>query len=177
MARVPFVPEDLAEPKAVVDAVRARRGGVLLDLDRLLLNSPTFAQGWNSHLKAVRTELLVPPILRELAICTVAVLNKAEYEFVSHLPNFYAAGATDAQVEALRDVDASLRNEQVFNATERATIALAKEMTLGVKVSDETFNRIATLLGDTRHVVELVGTIATYNMVSRFLVALELHPE
>ena len=64
--------------------------------------------------------------------------NQAEYEFVSHLPNFYAAGATDAQVEALRNVEASLVNEQVFSEVERATIRLAKEMTLGVKVGDET---------------------------------------
>jgi hypothetical protein len=81
VARIPFVPLDLTEPKEIVDAVRARRGGKLLELDRLLLHSPTFTQGCNAHLKAVRTQLTVPANLRELAICTVAVLNGAEYEF------------------------------------------------------------------------------------------------
>jgi alkylhydroperoxidase family enzyme len=32
-------------------------------------------------------------------------------------------------------------------------------------------------LPDDRHVVEIVGVIATYNMVSRFLVALGVEPE
>jgi alkylhydroperoxidase family enzyme len=177
MPRVPFVPADLAEPKEVVDAVRARRGGTLLELDRLLLHSPMFTQGWNAHLNAVRTQLSVHPILLELAICTVAVLNGAEYEFVIHAPIFAEAGGTPEQVAAIRDVEAALRNEQVFSAAQRATIRLALEMTRNVKVGDATFDTLAKALGNTRQVVELVGTIASYNMVSRFLVALDLHPD
>jgi alkylhydroperoxidase family enzyme len=177
MTRVAFVASDLAEPKDVVDAVRARRGGSLLELDRLLLHSPAFTQGWNAHLKAVRTQLSVKPMLRELAICTVAVLNGAEYEFVSHQPNFTEAGGTPAQSAALRDVEAALLDERLFDTAQRATIRLAMEMTRNVKVSDSTFKTIAQALGDDRHVVELIGTIATYNMVSRFLVALDLHPD
>jgi len=38
-----MVPLDLAEPKAVVDAIRLRRGGELYNLDRVLLNSPVLA--------------------------------------------------------------------------------------------------------------------------------------
>lgn len=177
MTRIPLLAADLAEPKEVVDAVRARRGGGLLELDRLLLHSPTLAQGWNAHLKAVRTQLTVPAHLRELAICTIAVLNGAEYEFVSHLPDFMQAGGSAEQIAAIRDVEAALRDEQVFSTAERATIHLAQEMTRNVKVCDATFDALAAALDNTRQVVELVGIIATYNMVSRFLVALELHPD
>ena len=166
----------LAEPADIVDAVRARRGGTLLELDRLLLNSPPFTQGWNAHLKAVRTQLAVDPLLRELAICAVAVLNEAEYEYVSHMPYFEESGGSTAQAEAIRDVDAAIANTVLFDEGQRATLRLAKEMTRDVKVRDATFEAVASALGDTRAVVELVGTIATYNMVSRFLVALELHP-
>jgi alkylhydroperoxidase family enzyme len=38
------------------------------------------------------------------------------------------------------------------------------------------FAAVHAALGD-RQTVELVGTIATYNMVSRFLVALRITPE
>lgn len=176
MARIPFVPLDLAEPKDIVDAVRARRGGPLLELDRLLLHSAPFTRGWNAHLKAVRTQLTVPANLRELAICTVAVLNGAEYEFVTHLPNFAQAGGTKEQVAAIRDVQASMVNAQLFDAAERATIRLAYEMTRNIKVEDAAFDAIAQMLSH-EHLVELIGTIATYNMVSRFLIAFELHPE
>ena len=43
MPRLPYVPLDIAEPKEVVAAVRARRGGTLLNLDRILLHSPPVA--------------------------------------------------------------------------------------------------------------------------------------
>lgn len=86
---IPYVPEDLAEPKEIVDAVRKRRGGKLMNLDRMLLHSPVFAQGWNTFMGAVRTELQVPWKLREIAMCVVAVCNEAWYEvglIVEYIP-------------------------------------------------------------------------------------------
>jgi len=47
MPHVPYLPADLAEPKDIVDSVRARRGGHLTHLDRMLLHSPQLAAGWN----------------------------------------------------------------------------------------------------------------------------------
>jgi alkylhydroperoxidase family enzyme len=64
-----------------------------------------------------------------------------------------------------------------FDATERAVLQLALEMTRHVRVSDATFEGVRAALGDERQVVELVGVIATYNMVSRFLVALDIDLE
>lgn len=176
MARVPYVPEDLAEPQAIVDAVRARRGGGLLELDRLLLHSPALTQGWNVYLKAVRTELAIDPKLRELAICAVASINSAGYEFESHLPFFLRAGGTDDQARCLRTMDSALGDRRLFDETEHAVLQLTFEMTRNVNVEQATFDRVAKTLGNTQAVVELVATIATYNMVSRFLVALDLHP-
>lgn len=176
MARVPFVPIDLAEPKALVEAVRARRGGQLSELDRLLLHSPPLTEGWNFYLGQVRQRLCIDPKLRELAMCAVAVVNKAEYEYAGHLPEFVKAGGTQEQGKAIRDIQAAIKNERLFNEVERATLRLTYEMTEHVQVSDETFKAVAKALGSTRALVELVGIIATYNMVSRFLVAFDLHP-
>jgi alkylhydroperoxidase family enzyme len=94
MPRVPYLPADLREPAEIVDAVRARRGGHLLNLDRMLLHSPALAAGWNTFLGAVRESLVVDRRLRELAMCTVAVLNGAEYEYTQHAPLYIAAGAS-----------------------------------------------------------------------------------
>jgi alkylhydroperoxidase family enzyme len=49
-------------------------------------------------------------------------------------------------------------------------------MTRGVAVADGTFDAVHAVLGD-RRTVELVGVVAAYNMVSRFLVALDITPE
>jgi alkylhydroperoxidase family enzyme len=164
------------EPKALVDAVRARRGGELLELDRLLLHSPALTEGWNFHLNQVRTKLGVDAKVRELAMCTVAVVNKAEYEFKAHLPLFIKAGGSEEQGRALRNPEAAMNDRRLFNELERAALALTYEMTGHVKVSDATFAAARKALGSDRLLVELVGVVATYNMVSRFLVAFELHP-
>ena len=169
---IPYKPDDdQAGPKEVVDAIRARRpGGKLLNLDRILLHSPAFAKGWNGLFGAIRGQLAVPPKLRELAIMAVGALNQADYEWVQHEPEFLKAGGTQAQLAALKNVPSALKNDKLFDEPERATLALTLEMTRSIKVSDATHKRVRGLL-PLDQVVELIGTIAGYNMASRFLVA------
>ena len=131
----------------------------------MLLHSPPFAQGWNALLGAVRRNLELSPRVRELAICAVARLNDAGYEWYQHAPEFLDAGGPQGQLDALDDVDAAARNAALFDEAERAALELTIEMTRGVKVSDATLERAHRLFGD-RQLTELVGTIATYNMVS-----------
>lgn len=176
MARIPYVPADISEPRAIVDAVRARRGGSLLNLDRMLLHSPELAMGWNGYLGAVRNRLELSPKLRELAMCVVAVINGAEYEFIHHAPVFLEAGGTQDQVDAMRDPDRAAANAALFDDTERAALAVAIAMTRTVRVEDPTMDALKAQLGE-RHLVEFVATVAAYNMVSRFLVALGVEPE
>ena len=82
-------------------AILQRRGGQLLNLDRALLWSEPLARGWNVYLKAVRTELPTSRMLRELGICTLALLTGALYEYKHHAPDFIAAGGTQSQLDAL----------------------------------------------------------------------------
>jgi alkylhydroperoxidase family enzyme len=177
MPRIPYQPADIDEPEELVDSIRARRGGRLLNLDRMLLHSPPFAKGWNELLREVRSGLSLAPGLRELAICMVAVLNGAEYEFHHHAPEFIKAGGSPAQVEALRNIEIAAIDASNFDIAELAVIQLTLEMTRGVYVSDKTFASMRNALPDDQSLVELLGVIATYNMVSRFLVALEVQPE
>ncbi|NVO08195.1 MAG: carboxymuconolactone decarboxylase family protein, partial [Rhodoferax sp.] len=155
--RIPVVPDAQLGPAAVVDAIRKRRGGTLLNLDRMLLNSPAFAVGWNGFLGAVRNSLTLDPRLRELAICAVAVLNCADYEMLQHAPEFCQAGGSVAQLERLVDYDAALRDETRFNEAERAVLQLTLEMTRNVQVSDACFARVQQALGSPQAQVELVG--------------------
>lgn len=173
---VPYVPADLAEPADLVGAIRARRGGHLINLDRMLLNSVPYARGWNAFLGEVRRNLSLSPKLREIAMCGVAVLNGAEYEFFHHAPELIAAGGTQAQVDALRGIDDLAADLSMFSAVERDAIQLTIQMTRDIQVSEHLMKRLNEALGSTQ-VVELVGTIAAYNMVSRFLIALGVEPE
>ncbi len=177
MPRIPYVPTDIAEPREIVDAVRKRRGGTLLPLDRMLLHSPPLAAGWNAYLGAVRTQLSLDARPRELAICAVAAFNGAEFEFAHHAPLLLKAGATQAQVDELRELARAASNDALFDASERAVLQLTLEMTRDVAVDDATFAAANHAVGGPQKAVELVATIAAYNMVSRFLVALDVQPE
>ena len=175
--RIPPVPDALLGPVEVVETIRKRRGGTLLNLDRMLLNSPAYAVGWNTFLGAVRNGLSLDAQLRELAICAVAVINRAGYEWLQHAPEFLATGGTQAQLDALRNVDSALQDAVLFTEAERAVIDFSIQMTRHVQVSDACFARVGKALGAPQQQVELAGVIAAYNMVSRFLEALQVTPE
>lgn len=176
MPRLPYITDRQAGDTALVAAIRQRRGGDLLNLDRLLLYSPAFAQGWNALLGAVRTQLSVAPKLRELAMCVVAVLNGAEYEYVHHAPEFVRAGGREEQIAAVHRMCSHEIDATLFDEIENATIALSAQMTKSIEVDDASFETLRRHLGDAA-TVELVGVVAAYNMVSRFLVALRIEPE
>ena len=172
------------QPTDLVDAIKARRGGDLINLDKALLWSEPLARGWNVYLKAVRTELPTSRMLRELAICTVAKLTGAAYEYHHHAPDFLAAGGTQAQLDGLdvfttAFVQPNSTVVQVFTAQtaiELIVMQYAAEMTINVKVKDTTFAAVQQRFNTTQ-IVELTSAIATYNMVARFLVALGVSPE
>jgi len=175
--RIPVVADAALGPPAVLAPILLRRQGKLLNLDRMLLNSPAYAMGWNDFLDAVRTGLTLDARLRELAICTVAVLTRAPYEYSQHAPEFLAAGGQQAQLDSLQDVNAAMQDGILFAAAERAVMALAQAMTLHVQVDNGCFAAVQKVLPEPQQQVELVGVIAAYNMVARFLEALQVQPE
>ena len=181
MPTIPYITDvDIAAdhvPADLVAAIRARRAnGNLLNLDRMLLHSPPMARGWNTFMGAIRRDLDIAPLLRELAICAVAKLNRAEYEWIQHAPEFLAAGGTQAQLDAMLDIEKAPDNSAAFNALERLVLKLTEEMTRNIAVSAATLDALRAHLPN-REVTEIVCVIASYNMVSRFLVALGIEPE
>ena len=177
MPRIPYLPDEIDEPREIVDAIRARRSGKLLNLDRMLLHSPSFASGWNALLGEVRGKLSLPARQHELAICAVAVLTDAEYEYHHHAPEFLKAGGTEEELTALKFLPDGSEKLQIISENDRAILQLAYEMTLSIRVSDATFRAAREALNSDQQINELIGVIACYNMVSRYLVALQVEPE
>jgi len=155
----------------VADLIRQRRGGALRPLDELLLLSPPLAEGWSVLLSAIRGELALDAALRELVILRIAVLNRADYEWVAHEPVARRCGVTDAQIGALRGPGQA--GADVFSPLERSVLDYAEAMTVHIDVPPQVFDSVAAQL-DPRQLVELTSVAASYNMVSRFLVAMDL---
>jgi alkylhydroperoxidase family enzyme len=100
------------------------------------------------------------------------VLNRAPYEFAQHAPVALAEGLSQAQVDAVP----TWSDSALFDACARDVLAYADAMTLQVQVPQVRFDALRSHLDD-REIVELTATVASYNMVSRFLEALQIEIE
>lgn len=152
----------------VESRILAKRGGVSL-LYQVLLNSEPIASGWERILTAVRNETTVPPAIRELIILRVAVLNGASFEFEAHVPIAMREGVGENKIAAVSQTTIT----DTFDSDERLILELTDAMTRSVVVDDGLITRLKQHYGD-ESLVELVATVAAYNMVSRFLVALNI---
>ena len=179
--RIPHWQAELKpQPTDLVEAIRHRRGGKLLNLDHVLLWSEPIARGWNIFMKNVRRDLSASAKQRELAICTVALLTGAHYEYHHHAPEFRKAGGTDAELDALQRAAQEQPEDPISEAglgpRERLVVQWAAQMTRQVKVNDALFDQIKQHF-DTTEIVELTTTIASYNMVARILLTTGVMPE
>lgn len=177
MPRIEYRPDDDLGPPSLVAAIRSRRGGALLKMDRVMLHSPVFAAAWNDFLRVVIGDLSLPERESQFVMCIVGILNGADYEVFSHAPRFLSAGGTEEQLQALEDIDAAIRNEAVFTLRERAILKMTVEMTQSIAVDEHCFEQARHVLKDEKEMVDLIGLIATYNMVSRFVVALDIRAD
>ncbi len=164
----PITPGSRPELAAIEASILAERGEILL-LYRVLLNSAPLAAGWEKMLTAVRNQSSLPAAVRELVILRVAALNRAPFEFDAHLPVARKAGISETKIAALHAQDVG----ETFTPLEQAILALTDTMTRNVQVPDAQFEPLRQYF-DSRALVELVATVAAYNMVSRFLEALNI---
>lgn len=177
--RIPdWTPEARKQPQDLIDAIMDRRGGTMINLDLALLWSEPLARGWNTYLKAVRTGLGASRALREIGICTVALVTGAQYEYHHHAPDYIRAGGSEKTLEALNSYFTSNNALALSDVSddEKLVINYAIQMTRNVTVEDNLFKQMQARF-DTTELVELTAAIATYNMVARFLVALGVSPE
>ncbi|KAH0565899.1 hypothetical protein GP486_000702 [Trichoglossum hirsutum] len=171
--RLPYVsdPPETKSPEedAIVSRIRARRAPrPLLELDLALLHSPLVADGWNAFLGAIRTGTTLDAAVREICMCRVAVLNQAWYEWAHHKPLAQAAGLSDEAMDTLKGKGwGGLTKEQM------AVVDYTDAMTRRVAVPQAVFDELKSFFTD-QQIVEITATVAAYNCVSRFLVALDV---
>jgi len=179
--RLPYVdpndPNAFQSPEvaAVVSRVRARRAPRPLQaLDLTLLHSPAVADGWNSFLGAIRTKTSLSDDVREIAICRVAVINEAWYEWAHHAPLAKAGGVSEEGLKILGDKDLlGKTGGSELTAKQWAVVGYTDSMTKEVTVKQEAFDELKEHFSN-QEVVEVTATVAAYNCVSRFLVALDV---
>ena len=102
-------------------------------------------------------------------ILRIAVLNGAGYEFNAHVPHALAAGMTQDAVNKIRE-----NRFDSFSEMEKLVLRYCDAMTRELRVDDALYDSLQSRF-DAKTMVELTATIASYNMVSRFLIAMRIH--
>ena len=168
MARVPYLnAEDLAEESR---QLLARPG----NLFRALAHSPEALRNFLRLGGYIRTGSTLDGRLRELAILQVGYLTRSEYEYAHHIEIGRTFGVTDDDLRALALETAGQRS--TLGELERAVLRAAREMTQQLAASDETFAALEKHLSR-EHLIDLVLSIAYYNLVIRVLATLQIDLE
>lgn len=181
--RVPYAPKEAPtdEARPVYERIAARRNPrPLIPLDLALLHNPSVADGWSSFIGAIRTKTSVPETLKELAISRIAALNHAVHEWDVHAALAVKAGVSRETMQVVFEHPAVGRGAErmgegldTLTTEERDVLVYTDQMTVGVQVDEGVSQALKGFLDDAQ-IVELTATVAAYNCVSRFLVALDV---
>lgn len=82
-------------------------------------------------------------------------------------------GVTDAHVSAVLESPHNKVNDGIQSEALAAVLSYTDAMTLNVTVPEDVFGKLKAKFSE-QEVVEITATIAAYNCVSRFLVALDV---
>ncbi|KAL4861391.1 hypothetical protein BDV12DRAFT_208051 [Aspergillus spectabilis] len=137
---------------------------------------PDVADGWNSFLGAIRTRTSLPAAIQELIICRVAVLNGALFEWDHHAPLLIDPGTSHEALNAVQDENVDIIqkvNEGVLSPAARTVIRYTDAMTRNVSFHEGIFTAVQEFY-NSQEIVGITATVAAYNCVSRFLVALDV---
>jgi 4-carboxymuconolactone decarboxylase len=113
----------------------------------------------------------LPARLSEFAILVTARLWRAQYEWFAHAPIAEGAGV---KAQTIRDLRAG-RIPRTAPKDERAIYDFVRELYETKRVSDKTYIRVRSLLGDAG-VVELVGILGYYALVAMTLNVFRMSP-
>ncbi len=168
MARIPYLnAEDLAEEHRRLLARPA-------NLFRALVHSPEGFRNFSRLGGWIRTGSTLDARLRELAILQVGYATRSVYEYVHHIEIGRGVGVTDDDLRALAAESAG--QPSGLGELERAVLRAARELTHGLRVSDETFSVLQKHLSH-EHLVDLTLAIGFYCFVVRVLATLEIELE
>src|SRR4051812_45777398 len=171
MSRVPY-PTREQYPEAYLaayDRMLAERGDPAPNIFLALANIPNLLDPLLSFTGEMRRGAAIEARLRELSIVAVGLAAKCSYEFEHHWNSALKAGVRRAQLEQLADFETSAE----FGDRERAIIRYAREATLVIEVTEQTWSDLRRHLS-MREAMDIMMAVAWYNAVVRMLIPLQI---
>jgi len=171
MSRIPELVLEKLDPeqRRLYDAIVSGPRGKVVGPLRVWLESPVLGEHAQALGAVCRFSTSLPPRLSELAIITTGAFWRANFEWHAHAPMAIKAGIDPAAIEAIR----TGKTPQLKRDDEVAVHAFARELIETRRVSEQIYARVLNLLG-LKGVVELVGILGYYSLVSLTLNAFEV---
>jgi len=160
--------------RALLEAIRSGPRGASITPRgpfAVWMHAPEFghlAQALGGH---CRYKTALPARLSEFAILCTARLWRAQYEWFAHAPMAEKSGVKSKTIEELR----LGRAPRSAPKDERAIYDFIQELYKTRRVSDHTYKRVHSLLGDAA-TVELVGILGYYALISMTLNVFRMMP-
>ena len=169
--RVPTLEPHQMTPaqRAAYDATVAGKRGRMPPPAQAWLHSPEFCDRVQKLGEFIRFDTCLPPALLEMAILITGRHWGSHYEWYAHRKLAHAAGLDDAVIDAIRDG----RAPALKDAGARAIYDYASTLLRSRKVSQAQHDAVVAAFGE-RGVVELVGTLGYYTLVSFTLNAFDI---
>ena len=168
MARVPYLQQSDLPPEHQELLARP------IALNRAMANSPNASRAMSTLAMYIRHKSKLDPRLREMAILQVGYLAKSPYEYSHHVKLGREVGVSDDDIRAI--IAETAGRPTALDPLAKTVLRAAREMTLAMAASDETFAALRRGL-DTEHVTDLIMTIAFYNGVVRLLATMQIDVE
>jgi len=122
----------------------------------------------------IRDGSQLDPRLRELAVLQVSYMSRSAWGFSHHVRIGREVGVSDEEIRAVAEETAGRPSK--LEPLAKAVLRAAREMTLDLTVSDETFAALRQDL-DNERLTDLMVTISFYNGLVRLLESMQVDVE
>jgi 4-carboxymuconolactone decarboxylase len=160
--------------RALLEAIRSGPRGASVTLRgpfAVWMHAPEFGHFAQALGGYCRYNTALPPRLSEFAILCTARLWRAQYEWFAHAPMAEKGGVKAKTIAELR----LGRPPASAAKDERAIYDFIQELYKTRRVSDRTYKRVHSFLGDAA-TVELVGILGYYALISMTLNVFRMWP-
>ena len=141
-----------------------KREGRTLNIYATIAGHPKMTQNWLPFISYVLRESTLPPRDREILILRIGWLCRSEYEFGQHTLMGKSAGLSSEEISRITEGP----NASGWNPFEATLLRAADELHSDAFITDATWNALAKRY-DEKQLMDVVMTVADYNMVSMFL--------
>jgi 4-carboxymuconolactone decarboxylase len=135
-----------------------------LNVVKMMANAPASFLGFQKFAAGVLFKSEFDPRKREIAVCRIGHVTKANYEWTHHVRVAKGLGVTDEEISIISSENPVTSLDEEGNLLCR----VADEISLNVRLSDEALTQSLERYG-VRGATELILCCSYFNMISRFL--------